>query len=298
CWGSDVDGQIGTANDELNNPSPARVSIDDSITAVTAGGLHTCALGSDGGAYCWGDNAHGQIGNGTTADAQPTPAHVEYEGTIVSIAAGELHTCGLEPDGSAYCWGYNALGALGVGSTGGEHYTPAPVTGEITFEAIAAGGGSCGIGDDGSAYCWGVDNHGEVGDGPDTTECSIGEFSHSCRAAPSALDAQLAFVQIDHGASGSGGHACAISSTGDGYCWGINRDGKVGNADPDDTVYESPQRIAGAHEFAGISAGLDHSCAIATSGLTYCWGRNDEGQIGDNSGLTQRQPVLVARQQP
>lgn len=298
CWGSNTDGQLGRESDELNLIAPVPVAIEDSVTAITAGGVHTCALASGGAVYCWGGNGYGELGNGTNGNAQFEPVRVIGDVTFASVTAGAAHTCGLTAAGEAYCWGYNALGQLGLGSTGDDRDTPTPVTGGITFTVLAAGGGTCGVADDGTAYCWGVDNHGEVGDGPDTSECMIETFSHSCRAEPSALDAQLTFARIDHGAGGNGGHGCAISTAGDGYCWGIDFAGKIGDGGQTGAVHESPQSVAGAYQFASVSAGLDHSCAIATDGLTYCWGGNHAGQLGDGTESPQAQPVLVARQQP
>lgn len=297
CWGLNVDGQLGTgSNEDAPVPTPVPVEIDRDFTAVSAGGLHTCALATDGDTFCWGDNPYGQVGNGASAHAQPTPVQVVGDVSFASVTAGGHHTCGLTDGGDAHCWGYNRLGELGIGSNDTlAHSTPEPVTGGFTFAGLAAGGShACGFTDDGAVYCWGEDNQGEIGDGPGTTECMIGTFSHDCRVEPSAVDAPVAFAFV---APAAGAHACAIATAGEAYCWGADDSGQLGDGGGPQGS-DAPESVAGGHGFAVVAGGLRHSCGITTDGLTYCWGSNDAGRLGDGGGPDQRAPTLVARQQP
>src|ERR1039458_9127512 len=103
-------------------PSPA-------ARALSAGGDDTCALLAGGSVDCWGDNAHGQLGIGTssgpaTCNGEPcTATAVPVRGIAhaTAIAAGGSQTCALLAGGSVECWGYNGYGQLGVGTSSGPH---------------------------------------------------------------------------------------------------------------------------------------------------------------------------------
>ena len=75
--------------------------------------------------------------------------------------------------GAGYCWGYNAYGQLGDGTTT-DRLVPTPVAGGLTFAAVSAGtvvpffGHTCGVTTSGAVYCWGDNFAGELGDGTTT----------------------------------------------------------------------------------------------------------------------------------
>jgi alpha-tubulin suppressor-like RCC1 family protein/uncharacterized protein YjdB len=173
CWGSNSAGQTGaptrtTCPDGAGrivgcSTTPQPVSQGLTVTAITAGGDHSCALTIDGSAYCWGSNASGELGNGsqTLSDA---PVLVAGAMHFTALAAGAAHTCGITRNGT-YCWGSNSAGQLGSGLSIPLSTSPVLVAGGFAFESISAGGThSCGVASH-IAYCWGNNSLGQLGTG-------------------------------------------------------------------------------------------------------------------------------------
>jgi hypothetical protein len=115
CWGDNRSGQLG---DGTNTPRPLPTPVADLPgvpTALVAGAAHTCALLTDGTAHCWGQNLHGQLGNGSTTNVS-TPLAVSGGLAFEQLSAGGAVTCGRTSDGAEYCWGLNQGGQLGDGT--------------------------------------------------------------------------------------------------------------------------------------------------------------------------------------
>ena len=203
CWGVNQDHQLGDGNDDpyrnlWSSATPVAVAggtIGFSTTTVTDAysvPAHTCGLTSAGIAYCWGANASGQLGDGTTT-ARMWAVAVVGGLTFRTVVAGSAHTCGLTfARGSAYCWGANTSGQIGDGTTTARTW-PVAVTGDLTFRALDTGSAhSCGLTfASGSAYCWGANTFGQIGDGTTTD-----------RHAPVAVSTTMTFTDLT--ASGTG----------------------------------------------------------------------------------------------
>ena len=115
CWGRNSFGQLGVGRAGGDFGSPSRVPSPVAFTALSAGGVHTCALARGGDAYCWGRNTYGQLGDGSNADS-PTPTKVVGGYTFVYINASGAHSCAATAGGESLCWGYNIEGQLGDGT--------------------------------------------------------------------------------------------------------------------------------------------------------------------------------------
>jgi hypothetical protein len=201
---------------------------DQIAIQIATGEEHACVLTAAGGVKCWGWNAYGQVGDGTTT-LRRTPVTVRGLSSGVSaISAGDWHTCALTTAGGALCWGYNQFGQLGDG-TGTHRLTPVPVSGLSSgVTAIAASGGlderapgeddlggehTCALTTAGSVLCWGDGWFGQLGAG-------------------ALFDLRLTPVVVNGFSSGAtaiavgGTHSCAITVSGGAKCWGQTGTGR------------------------------------------------------------------------
>jgi alpha-tubulin suppressor-like RCC1 family protein len=171
CWGNNGTGQLGDGG-TTSSEVPVAVSGGGAFdfVAVTAGTSHTCAT-AGGQADCWGFNLFGQLGDGTNVDKLEPGAPGVLGVELAALSAGADHTCGLDPDGVAYCWGFNTDGRLGDG-TETDRNQPTPVSGGLAFADVSAGIlHTCGATTDGDVFCWGQNLEGQLGDG--STEGSL-----------------------------------------------------------------------------------------------------------------------------
>jgi alpha-tubulin suppressor-like RCC1 family protein len=197
-----------------------------------------------------------------------------------SISAGEDFSCGILINGSAMCWGYNYRGMLGNNSQT-ESHVPVYVYGNYNFSNLDSGGGhSCGVLTNGSGVCWGSNNNGELGNGSSGNTYSL---------IPVFVNGNYNFNSITVGYAFS----CGVLVNGSGVCWGYNVYGQLGNGSfPGDSSI--PVFVSGDYTFNEISVGLFHSCGILTNGSGVCWGRNNHGQLGDDSTTNRDEPVFVS----
>jgi alpha-tubulin suppressor-like RCC1 family protein len=280
CWGYNSEGELGDGS-TIDRANPVAVSTTLTFSSLTGGNTHTCGLTGAGAAYCWGINSTGELGDGTTT-SRLTPTAVTGGLIFSAIQAGggaNDHTCGLTSGGAVYCWGANAQGQIGDGTTT-NRVAPTPVTGGHVFTSLTSGGSNnCGLVSGGTAFCWGANAKGQLGDGTTTN-----------RSAPVAVSGGLVFSFIDTGASSD--DTCGITTAGAAFCWGDNLSGALGD---NTTVAQrsAPSAVAGGFSFTTLSVGGFHSCGVATTGLTYCWGYNHFGQLGDGTTTDRSTPVHV-----
>ncbi|RYE42381.1 MAG: IPTL-CTERM sorting domain-containing protein [Hyphomicrobiales bacterium] len=239
CWGANGYGQLGdgTTSSRLT-PEPVS-GLGSGVVALAADSNHTCAVTSSGSVMCWGRNDNRQLGDGSTAN-RAFPVQVSgLGGNVVSVTAGQGHSCALTDAGAVQCWGWNAFGQLGNGTTA-EQLTPVPVLGlDSGVVALTAGDiHTCALTSAGAAQCWGGNNFGQLGDG-----------TGSRRSAPvpvSGLGSDVVAL-----ATGTG-HTCALTSAGALLCWGYNFYGQLG----DGTLAQrnSPTHISASQAIAFTAA--------------------------------------------
>jgi alpha-tubulin suppressor-like RCC1 family protein len=165
CWGANRDGQLGEGTTGGSRPVPAAVGLPGQAVHVSTGLAHSCALTADGAAWCWGRNDAGQLGDGSRV-TRSRPVRVAADGVtrFAQIAAGGTHSCAVDAVGAVWCWGQNARGAVGDGSTTVRE-RPVRVVLPGRADAVATGTAhSCAHLTDGRAFCWGSASAGQLGD--------------------------------------------------------------------------------------------------------------------------------------
>ena len=250
--------------------------------ALALGHAHGIALGKNGIVYTWGNNAYGQLGDGTTTLRNvPTPVLND----IVAVSAGGIyryanveevygkasgHTLAIKSDGTLWAWGENTNGQLGDG-TRTQRLKPIQIMTDVV--SCAAGGNfSMAVKTDGSLWSWGFNNNGQLGDGTKTT-----------RLSPVKIMDDVAF------ASGGQNHGLAIKTDGTLWTWGENHCGQLGNGT---AIYtNSPIKIMDDVKMASAS-GVS-SAAIKTDGTLWTWGENGNGQLGDGTRISRLAPVKI-----
>ncbi|HEY2917338.1 MAG TPA: hypothetical protein VGI98_09030 [Candidatus Limnocylindrales bacterium] len=268
CWGAAHYG----ANDPDASLPPHQVNGNFLPGLVTTGAFHACALTAARTVQCWGGNGNGQLGLPNVAGPVSTPTTVPGLSNVISLSAGSYHTCAVLMDGTARCWGDNAMGELGNGDSGTGHLSNVPVvvSGLTNAESISAGGDhTCALKTDRTVWCWGDNADGAVGN---PTYGTI-------QATPGAVN----ITSVQSVSAGSG-HTCAIANTYV-WCWGAGANGQLGNlngtrsATPVRVIYE--QSLEPLQNVLEVVARYAYSCAIAAGGSVLCWGWNAYDSVGD-----------------
>ena len=156
CWGYNYYGRLGDGTTTNRSTPTEATGLSSGVSAVVAGGSHTCALTAGGGALCWGYNNSGRLGDGTTTNRSTPTAVSGLSSGVLTLAGGSSHTCARTSGGNVSCWGLNTSGQLGDGTTTAR-WTPAAVSGLGSGVAAVVAGytHSCALTSTGGVMCWG-----------------------------------------------------------------------------------------------------------------------------------------------
>jgi alpha-tubulin suppressor-like RCC1 family protein len=250
---------------------------------IRAGEKHTCGVTTTDVAFCWGNNDFGQLGTGMFGGSVPT----RVQGGLLwkQVIAGASHTCGVASDNRGYCWGANFTGQLGDG-TRTRRSTPKLIAGGLHFSQVVPGAGhiidssepfvddghTCARTTDNKAYCWGSSDGSSTG-------------------GTSGLSPHLATSRFFQNLNTGQDHTCGIQNH-VAYCWGS---GLLGDGSSHFNT-TSPVKVSGGHLFDAVTTGTLglFSCAWNnTDHKAYCWGKNDNGQLGDGTMNDRSVPVAV-----
>jgi len=267
CWGDDSDGQLGVSPADGGTTLPPVTVAGGPWTAPAAGSRHTCALASDGGVWCWGGNANGQLGSGDrTPRAEPRP--VTLPAKAVDVRTAFEFTCALLADATVWCWGYNSEGQLGLGDTypGDDRLEPVQLGTERDWTFIATGQGhGCGIRAPGRLYCWGRN-----------TDAQLGQGSANPQEIRAPVQVGTDADWIDVGCSQS--TTCARKRNGSLWCWGQQSSGALATGDVNPRP--TPAQVPTTADWSAATVGTFHTCGLRGGSEIWCAGRNTEGQIG------------------
>ena len=300
CWGSGNSGKLGNGS-TASSRVPVAVNTSGvlagkTIKQISAGENHTCAIASDNRAYCWGSNKNGQLGNGSTADSN-VPVAVNMSGalagkTIKQMSVEFSTSCVVASDNRAYCWGSNKNGQLGNGSTADSRVpvavnTSGVLVGKTIKEVTTGGFHTCALDTSSKMYCWGLNSSGRLGGGLTSILSNVPVAVNMSGAL-----AGKTIKQMSTGYSST----CAIASDNRAYCWGSGNNGQLGNGSTADSRVPVAVNMSGT--LAGktikqILAGGDHGCVVASDDKMYCWGLNNNGELGNNSSVNSSVPVAV-----
>jgi alpha-tubulin suppressor-like RCC1 family protein len=250
---------------------------------LRAGGYTTCAARGSS-LWCWGNNASGQIGDGTTTKRDaPVAVLATPAGEVTSLGVGETHSCAVIA-GDAYCWGSGGAGQLGDGRKD-DSTVPVKVTGlpagKVT-QVSASTNFSCAVANN-AAYCWGTNGTGQLGN-------PVGAASGIPVPVANGSGGLNNVTEISNGQD----HACARVASGDVYCWGHNDNGTLGTSKVNvDGVADSAMKVEGLPGPAQkLAFAAWHACVII-SGATWCWGTGTNGELGNGGTSHSTQPVAA-----
>jgi hypothetical protein len=303
CWGNNTSGELGDGTTMDRTTPVAVVGLGSGVQAVSAGNQHACALTTGGGVKCWGDNADGQLGDGTTGDSHVPVDVVGLGSGVAAVSAASNHSCALTTGGGVKCWGRNHRGQLGD-ATNTDSPVPVDVSGLGSGVAAIEAGGifghTCALTSSGGAKCWGANLFGQLGDGTnDDSSVPVDVSGLSSGVAALATNPVYSLV-------------CALTTAGGVKCWGSASGGSTPADIPGLTSgvvaidvatevlaligggavkeFDPNPAVTGLFDVPGLQSGIAavsltdvNSCVLTTAGEIKCWGFNSDGQLGEGN---------------
>jgi alpha-tubulin suppressor-like RCC1 family protein len=244
------------------------------ISGVCAGDDAVCAMSTDGVLRCWGPNANGDVGDGTTATRWAPVTN--GLGSLKLVACGSGVACAERTDRTVRCWGSPLPGSGALGSS------PIPtVVPEIEGATSIAIGvdtivtHACALLPDATIACWGSNIHMQLGF--TTTEtCPIGVNPISCSRKPQVVPGVTSVRQVAVGAETT----CVVHTNSDLECWGSANYGALGDGSSGINTKRGPNGVSVLGNVSSVALSNQGGCALMLDGTVKCWGWNAFGQLG------------------
>uniref|UniRef100_UPI001AACA541 RCC1 domain-containing protein n=1 Tax=Facilibium subflavum TaxID=2219058 RepID=UPI001AACA541 len=303
CWGANSSGELANTpygyNEHISVPTQIQkgsLPVNLSFQQVDIGSSHTCAIGSDDAAYCWGRSSNYRLGFQPTVDSYSTPVAVSMSANgfvntnLYDIATGiGAHTCAIDQNNKLYCWGYNhrkQLGADGSGFYNTVYLSESPIvplfpiTDSKVTKVVNNYRNTCALTLQNNVYCWGSNEDGMLGiNDSNYSQYNLKSIPQKV-VMPSNVGAEILDLDM------ADGTACFVDSNYDVYCWGANIYGTIAQSADVSSIYPKPTKINLPNgisdiDFDQVSVGQYFACASEKMTTNvYCWGSNAFGQIG------------------
>jgi alpha-tubulin suppressor-like RCC1 family protein len=255
------------------------VSTTDGMGADLGDLLVARDIFSEGGLWGWGYNQHGQLGDNTSSNAKSSPIQTITFGTNwKQVSCGLSQTAAIKTDGTLWLWGVNGNGQLGDNTRVSKSSPVQTIALGTNWKQVFCGTyHTAAIKTDGTLWGWGFNTAGQLGDNTNVNKSSPVQ----------TIALGTNWKQVACG----GTHTAAIKTDGTLWTWGTNNLGQLG--DNTVTLYKSSpvQTIALGTNWKQVSCGSDHIAAIKTDGTLWTWGRDNYGQLGDNTIVNKSSPV-------
>jgi len=203
-----------------------------------------------------GPDAHRPEADHRTRGARGAP-------TVSRLRCGEQLTCQVGE--VARCWGANELLQPAAGRSTGDGFA---LDGAV--EDVAIGRHHACLMFDGRVSCWGSSLNGQLGVGGGADRC----IDRPCSRSLVPVEGLPEVV----GVAAGGFHTCALTASGEVWCWGANQLGQLGRAAGSEPG--APARVEGLDSVVSLAAGLLHTCAVRSDGEVWCWGDAGDGRLG------------------
>jgi alpha-tubulin suppressor-like RCC1 family protein len=320
-WGYNTNGELGNGGTAVN-ATPTKIPGIYWAVSVAAGANHTSVVTEDGVVWSFGYNNNGQVGDNTLVSKTNKTVTVNLRLTgAFNVSAGQDHTLALQDTGMVWSWGINANGQLGFADHS-DGAVPRVIPGLEGIVSIAAGGNfSLALGSEGRVYSWGANDMGQLGnattvdrDTPTaiaglTNMINIGagrNFGLACDlqnhlwlwgnwqtgySGGAAIYTNYTTPQLIANGTTPLGHVLtagenhiALLSGSLVVVGGSNLYGQLGQGNNFLSTYGFGYSPSGLSNVIDVASGDNHVVALKADGTVWCWGRNQFGQLGDNTG--------------
>ena len=274
-WGSAV---TSGNNSTGSVTSPVQVVGDHRFITAEFSYDHALGLKDNGQTWGWGPNTYGQLGIGSFSAGSSSPVQVVGNHSFLQIFTGYQCSIGVKLDYSAWTWGRNNFGQLGINTATTSTNSPVQVVGNHSFVRVMGGSESFyGVKVNNQVWCWGRNDFGQLADNTVTN-----------RSSPVQIVGGHSFIEIRT----SGYHCVARKDNGTVWTWGTNSWGQLGTNNI--TSYSSPVQVVGNHSFISVfSEYQGSSYGLKLDGTVWAWGYNNNGQLGTNNLTNYSSPVQV-----